>query len=297
MPDQLRQAHNLMAREKTYKLGIDVGGTKMSAVLVHKGKVVADLKLATPKDSLKKFLTILKALINPLLEKAAADQATVTSIGIGLPGTIDYAENKVLTANNVPILNNVKIIDKLKEVINLEIPIKIDNDTNCFARAESLLGAGKDSNNVYGIIIGTGIGGAWCVKKKIYSGYHGGAGEPGQMLIDLDNKLTLEQAYKKLTQNNPRLLAQEAYEGDELAEKCFEELGEYLGLAFANIVNIIDPEIIVIGGGGTISSDLFLKTADKTMREYIHSHESKKIKIAKSKLGEHAGAIGAALLF
>ncbi|MFH0840546.1 MAG: ROK family protein [bacterium] len=284
-------------RDKIYKLGIDIGGTKMSSVLVHKGKVIKDLKLATPKDNLKNFLNILKALIDPMLQKAEEDNAEVASIGIGLPGTIDFKENKVLTANNVPILDNVKIIDKLKEIINLDIPIKIDNDTNCFVRAESLLGAGKDSDNIYGIIIGTGIGGAWCIKKKIYTGNHGGAGEPGEMLIDLDNKITLEEAYKKLTQNNPRLLAQEAYEGDELAEKCFEELGEYLGLAFANIINIIDPEIIVIGGGGSTSSDLFLKTATKTMREHIHSHESKKIKIVKSKLGEHAGAIGAALLF
>jgi glucokinase len=285
-----------MAKEKTYKIGIDVGGTKTAAVLVHKDKVIADAKLPTPKDSLKDFLNIIKALLDPFLEQAKADQAEIISIGIGLPGTIDYKENKVLTANNVPILDNVKIIEKLQEQLNINIPIKIDNDTNCFVRAESLLGAGKSSDNVYGIIIGTGIGGAWCFKKEIYSGAHGGAGEPGEMLIDLDNKITLEEAYKKLTQNNPRALAQDAYEGDELAEMRFEELGAYLGLAFANIVNIIDPEIIVIGGGGATSSDLFLKTATTTMRQYILSNESKKIKIVKSKLGEHAGAIGAALL-
>jgi len=286
-----------MSSDKIYKIGIDVGGTKMSAVLMYQEKVIADVKLATPKDSLKNFLSILKALIDPLMERAKKDQAEVTAIGIGLPGTIDFKASKIITANNVPILNNVKIIDKIREYLKIELPIKMDNDTNCFARAESLLGAGKDSNNVYGIIIGTGIGGAWCYNKEIYIGARGGAGEAGEMLIDLDNKITLEEAYKKLTQNNPRALAQDAYEGDELAELRFEELGAYLGLAFANIVNILDPEIIVIGGGGTTSSELFMKTATKTMREHIHSHESKKIKIVKSKLGENAGAIGAALLF
>ena len=286
-----------MSKEKIYKLGVDIGGTKMNAVLVYKNKVIADIKLATPKDNLNNFLTMLKALIEQLLAKAKEDDAVVASIGIGLPGTIDYEEKKILAANNVPILDNIKIIDKLKEILKLDIPVKLDNDTNCFVRAESLLGVAKNNHNVYGIIIGTGIGGAWCLNKKIYTGAHGGAGEPGEMLIDLDNKITLEEAYKKLTQNNPRLLAQEAYEGDELAEKCFEELGAYLGLAFANIVNIIDPEIIVIGGGGSTSSDLFLKTATKIMHKYIYSNEGKKIKIVKSKLKEHAGAIGAALLF
>ena len=91
-------------------------------------------------------------------------------------------------------------------------------------------------------------------------------------------------------------MAQEAYEGDPLAGQIFLELGEYLGLVFANIVNIVDPGIIIIGGGTAGSSDLFLSTARRAMVNHIESPQARKIKIVKAKLGDNAGAIGAALL-
>ena len=116
------------------------------------------------------------------------------------------------------------------------------------------------------------------------------------MVIDFESGVGLEEAYHKLTQSNPASLAEEAYRGDVLAEKMFEEVGRDLGIAFANIVNLIDPEVIIVGGGVVESSDLFLPKIKKTMREHIFSPEAKKIKILKSKLGENAGAIGAALL-
>ncbi|MFH1412480.1 MAG: ROK family protein [bacterium] len=284
--------------EQKYRLGIDIGGTKMAAVLIDAdNKAVTDSQLATPKDDLNHFIIMIKALLEPLQEKATEDKAIISSLGIGVPAPVDYENQKILTADNLNIISNLKLIERIQEQIKLDMPMKLDNDVNCFVRGEAILGAGKDINNVYGITIGTGIGGGWWFNKQIYTGAHGGAGEICDMLIDLDNKITLEQAYQKLTQNNPKILAQEAYEGDQLAEKSFEELGEYLGMAFANIVNILDPGIIIVGGGATASSDLFLNTAKKTMAKYITTEEARKIKIVKSKLKQNAGAIGAALLF
>ena len=282
-------------QDKVYTIGIDVGGTKMNAVLFNGEKVVADYLLATPKDSLDHFLVMLKALVEPLVEKAKEDKIKIVGVGLGIAGVIDYKEDKMLESPNLAIINGVKVAQELAD--RIEMPVMMDNDGNCFIRAEALLGAGKKYNNVYGIIIGTGIGGGWWIGNDVYRAVHGGSGEPGEMIIDFETGTGLEEAYHKLTQYNPAQMADEAYRGDVLAEKVFTEVGELLGMAFANIANLIAPEIIVLGGGVVESSDLFLSKAKKAMREHTASAEvRKKIKVLKSKIGQHAGAIGAALL-
>ncbi len=280
--------------KKTYTIGIDIGGTKMLAILFDGEKVIEEYILATPKDNVEHFFIMLNALISPLEEKARKNKIKIKGIGLGIAGTINYKEEKILDSPNIPIINNTEIITKLKEITNL--PIFLDNDANCFLRAEKHLGAVQKYNNIYGIVIGTGIGGAWWFNNQIYQGAHGGAGEPGSMVINFENGLELEEAYHRLTKNNPALIAHEAYKGNMLAEKTFAELGKDLGFALANIVNILDPEVVVIGGGVSEVSDLFLSHTKKTMAKHIASSESQKIKILKSKLGKRAGAIGAALL-
>lgn len=280
---------------KNYKIGIDIGGTKMAAILWDGRKVVADYVLATQKDSLEHFLVMLKALVEPLEERARHDKVKIVGVGVGVAGAIDLAHETVFLAPNIRILEGVHLVQKVKEILGYEV--KMDNDTRCFLRAEVKRGAAQKHQSIYGVIIGTGIGGALWTHGGVYEGAHGGAGEPGEMVVDISNNLTLEQAYQKLTQGNTANLAMEAYTGDVLAEKSFDEFGSVLGIAFANIVNIVDPEVIVIGGGAVGASDLFLDKVRKTMKEYIASNDSKKkVKILKSKIGSLAGAVGAALL-
>lgn len=281
--------------KKSYTIGIDIGGTNMKAVLFDGKNIVADYLLATPKDELDHFLIMLKALVEPLQEKAKKDKTKISGIGLGIAGVIDYEEEIMVKSPNIPILDNVKIIEEINKKI--ELPIKIDNDANCFLRAEAKIGAGKNFTNVYGMIIGTGVGGAWWINNEIYQGAHGGGGEPGRMIVDFGEPVELEETYKKLMQNNPAKMADEAYRADPLAEKSFQEMGNVLGMACANIVNLIDPEIIIVGGGVVGSSELFLPQARKTMKQYIMSTKSKKIKIIKGKLDKDAGCIGAALLW
>jgi glucokinase len=278
----------------TYTIGIDIGGTKMCAVLFNGEKAIADYILATPKDTLDHFIIMLQALVEPLIERAKEDKVKVTGIGMGVAGVQDYVAGKILISPNIPILNNQKIASIFSQKIGM--PVIMDNDANCFARAEATIGAGKGYKNVYGVIIGTGIGGGWWFNDKIYLGSHGGAGEPGAMIINAETKVGLEQAFHKLTQNSPASMAEEAYRGDVLAQKAFDEFGVILGAAFANIINLIDPEIIIIGGGVVESSELFLSKVKKTMKDLVASSEAKKIKVVKSKLGVLSGAIGAALL-
>ncbi len=267
----------------------------MKAVLFNGEKAIMDYSLATPKDTVNHILIMIKALIEPLIERAQADKIKITGVGLSVAGAHDFDNEKIVRSPNLPILNDVKLAEQLSKMI--KIKVKMDNDANCFVRAESLIGATKKFNNVYGIIISTGIGGGWWLNKKIYRGAHGGAGEPGRMIIDFTDTVGLEEAYQKLNQNNALNLANEAYRGDPLAQRSYEEIGRLLGTACANIVNIVNPEAIVIGGGTVRSSDLFLPELKKEMVKHILSPiAAQKVKVYKGKLGNDSGAIGAALL-
>lgn len=281
--------------KNSHTIGIDIGGTKMSAVLFDGTNVVADYTLATPQDNVNHVMIMIEALIEPLFDEAKKLKKKIEGIGISVAGIVDF-KKQIIAKNspNLKILNKIKLAQLVEEKRGL--PTVMDNDANCFVRAESILGAGKKFNNVYGITIGTGIGGGWWLDGKIYYGSHGGANEPGRFIMGGQEKEDLEIMYQKLTQHNLFKLAQEAYRADALAEKVFDELGSLLGKFFANVVNLIDPEVFIIGGGASEMCDLFIPKARKTMREYIMNPESKKIKIEKSSLGELAGAIGAALL-
>lgn len=281
--------------KKTYSIGIDLGGTKISAVLFDGEKVVADYTLATPTDSLDHILVMIKALIEPLEERARELNEKIVRIGLGVPAIISKKENRILFAPNLEVINGSKLSELLTEKIGQEV--FMDNDANCFARGEALIGAGRKFSNVYGITIGTGIGGGWWLTDRIFTGLLNAGNEPGAMIVNYSEEIKLETAYQKLTQNNPAQLAEEAFRGDVLAQKAYEELGRMFGIAMANIGNLIAPEIFVLGGGVIDSSDLFFAQTKKALQEHLISVEYKKnVKVAKSKLGKDAGAIGAALL-
>jgi glucokinase len=264
-------------------------------VLFDGEKVVADYVLGTPKDNFEHFLIMLKAVVDPLLEKADELKVRVEGIGIGIAGVMDAAGKKMLMSPNIPIINNVNLTEKIGNFLGM--PIAIDNDAKCFVRAEALAGAGKNYKNIYGLIIGTGIGGGWWINNDVYPGAHRGASEVDAIIIDIASGLNFEEGYHKIMQSNPGKMSQEAIIGDPLAGQVYTEFARQLGIVLSNIANIIDPEIFILGGGTTLSSDLFLSAATKEMKRHINSSEAaKKIKVIKSKLGANAGAIGAAML-
>lgn len=291
-----------MSEEKKYSIGVDIGGTKMLAILfdLEKKEPVTDYKLATPNDNLDKFLVMLWALIDPLIEHAKKEKVSIERIGVGFPGVLDRPmrdnkDGKISKCQNLVILDEVSLGKLIFEKYN--IPVWLDNDANCFLRAELALGAAQKSSNAIGLTLGTGIGGAMSINREIFQGAHSSAGEFGHMIVDVVEGVphTLEEIYQSLTQNNPLTVAQEAYNGDKLAEKVYEEIGRFIGLALANIVNVLDPEIIVLGGGVMQSSDLFMSVVKKNLKDEIMAPKLKKIKVVPAKL-EQAGAIGAALL-
>lgn len=284
----------MLKKIKTYSIGLDIGGTKMLGILYDGKKVITEYQLATPKDNVENFVTMMKAVVDPLLDRAKEEKAKVSGIGLSLAGVMDYAENRVLSSPNIPNINGQKVGEMLSAFVGL--PVVMDNDAHCFVYAEAKIGAGHKYDNIWGMVIGTGIGGAWYHGNDVYRGAHGGASEPGDIIVDYEGSICLEEAYQRLMQNNPALTAEEAYSGDPLAEKMYEDFGRYLGVAMSGIVNILDPELIILHGGATQAADLFLPIAKKYLLKYIRSDRVRKgVKIVKSKLGKYAGAIGAAM--
>jgi len=280
-------------KDKKYSIGIDIGGTNMKAILFDGKKTIMDYSLATPKDSLEHLIIMALALVEPLMKKAQENKVKISGIGLGVAGIVNTAENLIIDAPNIPLLSGIKLSEIISQ--RLSLPSKMDNDAECFLRAEAILGAGANHKNIYGITLGTSIGGAWWHNGDIYYGERG-LSEPSRMIIDFSSSSTLEQSYQKLTQNNPLNMAIEAFRGDQLAIMAYEEVGKLLGLACANIMFVVDPEAIIFGGGVMESSELFLPTLKKTLEERMPNASLKKIKLLKTKLGNDAGAIGAALL-
>ncbi|MFW5888253.1 MAG: ROK family protein [Patescibacteria group bacterium] len=280
---------------ENYKIGVDIGGTNMKAVLFDGEKVVEETVLSTPPDNPEYFFNMLQALIDPLAEKAEQNKKKVEGLGLSIAGMHDFKHNIIVRSPNIPYLDGMEIISEVEK--RIKPPVKFDNDANCFLRAEARAGSGIKFNNIFGITIGTGIGGAWWLNNKIYRGGHGSAGEVGHTIIQFSSPMTLEKFYQEITDKNPLEIAEEAYRGDERAEKVFEQIGEYLGYACANIINSIDPEAIIIGGGVSASSELFFPALKKTMHANIAGPLATKTKVIKAKLENNAGAIGAAMLF
>ncbi|MFH1822344.1 MAG: ROK family protein, partial [Patescibacteria group bacterium] len=141
----------MLKNNKKHTIGVDIGGTNMKAVLFDGQKVIADYSLATPKENLNQLLTMLKALIDPLLEKAKKEKIKIEGLGLSIAGTVDFNKQIITKSPNIPILNEVNLGKELEDKIGL--PAIMDNDGNCFVWAEAKLGAGKKYSNFYGLTI------------------------------------------------------------------------------------------------------------------------------------------------
>lgn len=266
-------------------LGIDIGGSKINFVLLaspagglKNQKILKREKVATPQKRAE-----IIGLLTGEIKKFKVQKA-----GIGVPGPLNKKGDLILNPPNLKALWNcplAKIIEK-----ETGIKTKMDNDANCFALAETLLGAGKGAEIVFGITLGTGVGGGLVIDGKIYRGAFGSAGEAGHMTIKFDGP--------RCTCGSSGCL--EEYASERFFRKRglrYNEYGRYLGIGLSNVINLFDPQVIVIGGGISSSYQDFIQIARKEMAIRVISPLSKKyVKIKKAALGEWAGAAGAALL-
>lgn len=282
-------------------IGIDIGATKTILVLLDKLKVVKKLKFATPKNKKGLIAVIVKNI------KYLADFKSIKGMGLAVTGPLNVKRNLMVNPPNQKFLRNCPLARIVQKITG--IPSLMDNDVNCFTLGEALLGAGKQAKSVLGITLGTGVGAGVVINKKLYRGNFGSAGEVGHMVIKFDGfKCSCGSTgcfeeygsgkFFKRKGVDPRELAKAARKGNKKALNIFREYGRYVGIGLSGAINLLDPEMIVLGGGIANTYSLFMQEAKKEMKKRIISPiAGKNVKIKRTKLGEPAAAIGAALLF
>ncbi len=268
----------MSTKNKQYNIiGLDIGASYLRGVLLSDRGVNFCYKSATPKNKKDFIFAIKRAILE--IKKFARD-VKIGRIGIGIAGVSDIKKGILFLSPNIKFLKNFRIKEILKKDFN--IPVFVDNDARCFARAEFEIGSGKNFKDGVCITLGSGVGGGIIIGGKVYYGHNYSAGEIGHMVLNLKTRQTFED-----------LASQKFLQGKKPNNAFFNQLG----IGIANIINILNPEIIILGGG--ISQELSLKDLiriKKIAAKFIVSLKSKNFKLKKSGLGEYAGAIGAALM-
>ena len=294
-------------------LGIDLGGTKIEGIVLKSKENPEEIirhRINTEEEKgYSQVINNIKSLVNHIENKI---NYKFKRLGIGTPGTID-PETGLLKNSNSQCLNGMPIQKDLTKT--LDKVILIQNDANCFALAETLLGSVKDqypdAKNVFGIIIGTGVGGGVIIDGKTVYGSQGIGGEWGHTIVTDDGDecycgkkgcvesvisgRALQIYYNKIS--GKKLKLEEIYAKkniDNHAKETFERLITYFGKGLSNVVNIIDPDVIVLGGGLSNIDELYDEGYDE-LKKYVFN-PTFKTPLLKPKLGDSAGVYGAALL-
>jgi len=295
--------------------GIDLGGTKVEAVCLEKldpEAIISRKRIPTEAD--QGYEHILDQISRVIDKVAEETQETPETIGIGTPGALD-PHTKTMKNSNTTVLNGRPFKKDLEA--KLGIPIHMSNDANCFALAETRMGVVKseypDAQVVFGIIMGTGVGGGVVVNGRVLQGKQGIAGEWGHNFLDESGGLCycgktgcverfisgtgLQRYYCETSGVQKKLphIVESYYKGDDpYSTQTIERLIKFFGIAVSVIVNMLDPDVIVVGGGvGNI--DLLYSEGVKSVEKYVFN-DTLRIPIVKPKLGDSAGVFGAAAL-
>jgi glucokinase len=299
-------------------IGIDFGGTTVKPGVVADGKIVARLPPLRTRDH--PGHDSLLAAIRQAIETLRQQHPDVAAVGAGLPGLVDSINGRVWQLSNVPGWENVALTPLLEEWTGL--PAAIDNDANAMAYAEWLYGAGRDGVNVICVTLGTGVGGGLILDRKLYRGSRLGAGEIGQMTIDpngvpgqygnfgalekyVGNAQIAERAQtlyhaagltKTLEGCSPIALEKSARAGDAVAARVWEEVGFHIGITLCDIVWLLNPDRIVIGGGVGRAGEYVFGPIRRVIEERTMKIFHEELTIVPAELGNDAGMIGSAAL-
>lgn len=261
-----------------YKIGIDIGASKILGVIWNNKKIIQSIKIETPKNK-KEFLNNLFGLLAVLIDLTG--KGKISDIGIAIAGVLDK-NGKMIISPNMKFLNGLNLKNLVAD--NFRKPTKIINDAKAFLMYELKLGVARKYKNVVVLTLGSGVGSGFSINGKLVFGSRGGAGEIGHTILKiLNGKLITAKTLEDLA-------------SVKNINSGYSSMGEYLGIGLANLVNIIDPEIIVIGGGLASAGNKILNSAKETMKKYILSSQAKNIPVVIEKKYETAVAIGATLI-
>lgn len=303
----------------------DLGGTHLRVALVDRnGKLYCRQMQSTPQA--EKPTEIVRALIDAVhaCAPAAAEQGgAISAVSVVVPGTVNVAEGVVVKAPNVPCLDGFRLAAALES--ELDWPVILENDANAAAIGELWRGAGQGYCTLICVTLGTGVGGGIILDGKPWRGVDGSAAEIGHIGVDpfagvpcmCGSRGCLEvyasaTAIVRMTRearprypnsilhNTENLTSQKVYqagkEGDELAIEVFRRMGVYLGIGLASLINVLNPEIVVIGGGLSNGWDLFEKHMHQQVLERAFPIPARRVKIVRAQCGDDAGLLGAAKL-
>lgn len=293
-------------------LGLDLGGTQIKAAVINlEGELLASRIEPTPSDrQVDETVKKLAELASDMLQS----HPEIHSIGVGSPGLVDSERRIIRISPNFPAWRDVALASLL--FAELQIPVQLENDVNCFGLAEHRWGAGRSGKQILALAIGTGVGGALILEGKLYRGATGAAGELGHVSVDLwgprcscgnfgcierylGEKWFTHAARERLQDDSissPEEVSERANRGDVTAIGFIQERGEILGAACVSFINALDPEVIIIGGGISQAGDPLFEGIRRAVQNRAYSEQTKRVKIVPAQLGAYAGAMGAASL-
>jgi len=308
-------------------IGIDLGGSTLKAALITQdGDIIQETRYEAnqqPPDAL--FRQVVEVSLNLRDNKFAT--GPVTGIGVGIPGLVNRKTNRIEVMPNQPSFSQIDLTAELSRAT--ELPVILDNDANTSAYAELQAGVARGRREVFFVTLGAGIGAGLIINGQIYRGAAGFAGEFGHMTIDPEGiecacgnigclativsgpnivRRTRERLYRDRTSSLSRLaiprdreltaedIAHAAREGDEMAQVMMERTGMFLGIALAAVINLLNVEMVVMGGGVMEAGDLILKPTIKETRRRAFPPSFNSCEMVIAKLGPTAGMIGAALM-
>lgn len=301
-------------------VGVDVGGTKILAVVGVKRQPIAQSEVTTAGGDV---VASVIAVIDDVLSAVGA--AGPGAIGVGLAGFIS-ATGMVSKSPNVPSLVGVDVAGRLRE--RYDVVVTVENDANCVALAAARLDV-RGVDNVVAVTLGTGIGGGLIVDGKLVRGAHGFAGEPGHMIVEVGgpecpcgqrgcwevyasgNGLArlarravaegrapslLDAADGELDRVDARLAGRLLAEGDSAAAAVFDEFAAWVAVGIVNLVNLLDPSVVILGGGLVREGEALLGRIRAELATYPTFGGSRQVEVRASTVGHLAGAIGAAMV-
>ncbi len=288
-------------------LGIDLGGTKIALGVLEGERLVYSRRIATPQDGAEH---VLASMVEAARQALDGSGVKVDAIGIGTPGPIDYENGVVIFAPNIPHFRNVAISKYLAE--HLGLPVFIENDANAAALAEHHLGAARGASSSLFVTVSTGIGSGIVLNGRVWRGAFGQAGElghvtvlPGGPVCGCGNRGCLEAlaSGRALARDASYAFSEEVStprlfelwrEGEEKARTLVEAAADYLGIALANTQKLLDPEVVVLGGGVTIGGGPeYLQMVISSFAAHTRDWRMAEVRLAA--MGDKAGVVGAAL--
>lgn len=313
-----------------YRIGIDFGGTNIAVGLTKDLKVVCKASLPTKmgKRHVDEMVKDMAVLCRQLTEKAGITMKEVASVGIASPGVVNSEKGMVEYYCGMNLVN-YPMADILSKELGGYKPVYMENDANAAALGEVLAGAAKGTENAVMITLGTGVGGGIVIGGKIYDGFNFAAAELGHIVIEKDGvpcacgrkgcwekyssatgliRMTKEKMEKcpkskmwqvspSLDEVNGRTAYTAAKQGDRAALSVVKKYQDYLAVGLANVVNIFQPETLIIGGGVCGEGDYLLNPVTaQVMEEQYAKTSPKKTKLVIAALGNDAGIVGAAAL-